>query len=111
MPADKDKVTRAIPAGQAVMNKQIWWPKPNEAKWVPAFESELSEFPAAGTHDDMVDALAHGVQAWLTMPRSEKTPDRDEEASAAKARRNKDRILKRAARKKGRPKHPMLGRM
>jgi predicted phage terminase large subunit-like protein len=111
MPADKDKVTRAIPAGQAVMNEQIWWPKPNEAKWVPAFESELSEFPAAGTHDDMVDALAHGVQAWLTMPRSEKTPDRDEEASAAKARRNKDRILKRAARKKGRPKHPMLGRM
>jgi predicted phage terminase large subunit-like protein len=111
MPADKDKITRAIPAGQAVMNGQIWWPRPNEARWVPAFEAELGEFPAAGTHDDMVDALAHGVQAWLTMPRSETTPDRELDASAAKARRNKERILKRSKAKKGRPKHPMLGRL
>ena len=56
--ADKDKVARAMPYGQAAANGQIFFPQnhPKMHEWT----SEHAPFPN-GTHDDMVDT---GGYAW-----------------------------------------------
>jgi predicted phage terminase large subunit-like protein len=108
MQADVDKITRAIPAGQAIRNERVWWPTPGQSDWVRWMEAEMSAFPTAGVHDDIVDTLAYAVQAWLTLgQRHPGAPDNDQ-SMEAKVRRQKAKLLKRH---KGRPKHPILGRL
>lgn len=99
---DKDKISRAIPAGQAVCNHQIFFPK--DAPWIDEWCMELVKFPNA-RHDDMVDTLAYAVDIWQDIPVSIREPKQvpvttDERALAA---------LKALDRKSHR-KHPVLGR-
>lgn len=56
--ADKDKVTRSIPAQVRMQAGQIWFPE--QAMWLREFEHELVSFPR-GTHDDQVDCLSYAA--------------------------------------------------
>lgn len=62
---DKDKVTRALPAGQVMKNHQVFFPK--EAAWLPDWVDELSKFDNAA-HDDQVDTFSYAVDVWLNLP-------------------------------------------
>jgi predicted phage terminase large subunit-like protein len=108
MKADVDKITRAIPAGQAIRNERVWWPTPAQADWVRIMEAEMSAFPTGGVHDDTVDALAYAVQAWLTLGQRGKAPADLDQSMQAKVKRDLNRRLRA---KKGRPRHPILGRL
>lgn len=57
--AEKDKVSRALPATARMERGQIWFP-PASTPWFPEIEEELLSFPA-GRHDDFVDTLAYAV--------------------------------------------------
>lgn len=63
--ADKDKVSRALPAGLAVKNHQVFFPK--EATWLSEWETELTKFDKA-PKDDQVDTFAYAVQVWVDLP-------------------------------------------
>lgn len=104
--ADVDKVTRAIPAGQACKNRRVWWDRDEE--WRARFEAELTAFPN-GAHDDMVDALAYGVQVWETLPGAFRPAEKNDQSPEAAVRRHKDRILRKRAKKRAR--HPEIGRL
>ena len=56
--ADRDKVTRTIPAQVRMQAGQIWFPE--QATWLGEFEHELVSFPR-GVHDDQVDCLAYAA--------------------------------------------------
>ena len=58
--ADKSKTARAVPAAAGIENGSIWFLK--NAKWLIEFERELTSFPSAGSHDDMVDALSYAAR-------------------------------------------------
>lgn len=57
--AEKDKVSRALPATARMERGAIWFP-PTSTPWWPDIEQELLSFPA-GRHDDFVDTLAYAV--------------------------------------------------
>jgi predicted phage terminase large subunit-like protein len=81
---DKDKVSRAIPAGDAVDNGKVYFPK--HVTWLEEWESELVAFDN-GTHDDQVDTLAYAVLVMQGLPhfRPPKPPeDRSPEARIEK---------------------------
>lgn len=62
--ADKDKVTRAIPAGHMVRQGQVWLP--GSADWLDEWVGEHADFPT-GAHDDQVDVMAYAaklVHGW-----------------------------------------------
>jgi predicted phage terminase large subunit-like protein len=109
MKADVDKITRAIPAGQAIRNERVWWATPNQADWVRWMEAEMSAFPTVGVHDDIIDSLAYAVQAWLTLGQRHPGSADLDQSMEAKVRRDLAKRLKK--RQKGRPRHPMLGRL
>lgn len=110
MPADKDKITRALPAGQAIKNHRVWWPLPTQAEWVRHMENEMEAFPTPNIHDDIVDTLAYAVQAWLDLTmRHAGAPDLDN-SMQAKVDRNLKRLV--SKNKAGRRvRHPVLGKM
>jgi len=56
--ADKDKISRSIPAQIRMQGEQVWFPE--NASWLREFEHELLTFPR-GTHDDQVDALSYAA--------------------------------------------------
>jgi predicted phage terminase large subunit-like protein len=56
--ADKDKLSRAIPATVRMEAGQIYFP--DGAVWLGEMEHELLSFPR-GTHDDMVDVLSYAA--------------------------------------------------
>jgi predicted phage terminase large subunit-like protein len=56
--ADKDKLSRAIPATVRMEAGQIFLP--DGAEWLGAFEHELLSFPH-GAHDDQVDVLSYAA--------------------------------------------------
>lgn len=59
--ADKDKVTRALPATARLAAGRVWWPDPTTHPWVRTeWEPELLAFDK-GTHDDQVDTLSYAV--------------------------------------------------
>jgi hypothetical protein len=60
--ADRDKVSRSIPASVRMEAGQVWLPE--DAPWFDAFRKEFLEFPH-GTHDDFVDFLSYAVQQML----------------------------------------------
>jgi predicted phage terminase large subunit-like protein len=57
--ADKDKVSRALPATARVEQGRVWFP-PTSTPWWHDIEEELLAFPA-GRHDDFVDTLSYAV--------------------------------------------------
>jgi predicted phage terminase large subunit-like protein len=57
--ADRDKVTRAIPAGHMVRQGQVWLPA--GADWLDDAIGEAADFPA-GAHDDWVDVMAYAAK-------------------------------------------------
>lgn len=98
--ADKDKVSRAIPAGQAIANAKVWWSM--ELAHRPEFEAELLAFDN-GAHDDMVDTLSYGVQEWEKMPMKFGPETQDWDTSAeARVRRMRVRQKKEGKRRKRR---------
>jgi predicted phage terminase large subunit-like protein len=56
--ADRDKVSRAIPATVRCEAGQVFFPE--SAPWLDEFTAELLAFPH-GAHDDQVDALAYAA--------------------------------------------------
>jgi predicted phage terminase large subunit-like protein len=56
--ADKDKVSRALPATAAFEGGRLFLPK--TGPWLADFEAELLGFPNA-THDDQVDVLGYAM--------------------------------------------------
>jgi len=63
--ADRDKVSRAIPA--ADLNRRGGLMLPARAGWLHDFESECAVFPN-GRHDDQVDVLSYAVIEALKLP-------------------------------------------
>lgn len=57
--ADKDKISRFLPAGVAYQNGQIY--HPNHAEWVSDMEDQLLHFPNSA-HDDFVDTCAYAIR-------------------------------------------------
>ncbi len=57
--ADKDKLTRAIPAAGRLHAGKVWWPA--DAPWKDEWENELASFPR-GTHDDQVDTFSYAAR-------------------------------------------------
>jgi hypothetical protein len=109
MKADVDKITRALPIAQAVKNGRVWWPEPGASEWVRHMEAEMEAFPTPGVHDDIVDTLAYGGLAWLTMTQY-KPPEKDMDTSMeARVRRDLAKRLRKGGR--GRPRHPVLGKL
>jgi predicted phage terminase large subunit-like protein len=58
--ADKDKVSRALPATAALEGGRLLLPR--TASWLEQAIGELLAFPN-GPHDDVVDAVSYGVRA------------------------------------------------
>jgi predicted phage terminase large subunit-like protein len=71
--ADRDKVSRAIPATVRMEAGQIWFP--THAPWLADLKDELLHFPPvdetgkeiAGMHDDMCDALAYAALEMVSL--------------------------------------------
>lgn len=63
--ADRDKVTRALPAAARMEQGRVW--APAGAPWLQDFIDELAAFPYAGAHDDMCDVLAWAAQIDATV--------------------------------------------
>ncbi len=103
LPADKDKFSRALPAGQLVTNHQVFFPK--NAKWLSVWENELTKFPNS-RWDDQVDTFAYAVLVWMDTPvsvREKQLPDTSAEGKIARDIANLE--------KKGRSRrHNVLGR-
>lgn len=57
--AEKDKVSRALPATARMERGQVWFPRA-ATPWYADIEQELLAFPA-GRHDDFVDTLAYAA--------------------------------------------------
>lgn len=98
--ADTDKVTRAMPAGGACGDGELYWPE--EADWLQEWEKEHLAFPN-GTHDDQVDTTAYAIfmlYEGLLPIRVVRTPD---EVDRHNARFRPGRRGKRV--------HPELGRI
>lgn len=71
--ADKDKVTRAVPAAGRVHAGRVWFPA--EAPWLDDWCDELAGFPNA-THDDQVDTLSYAVRVQVADWAPPKDPPR-----------------------------------
>jgi predicted phage terminase large subunit-like protein len=77
--ADKDKVTRAIPAASRLHAGKVWFPARTsgcpcgscDGAWLDEWENELASFPRAA-HDDQVDVLAYAARVaaahWTPPP-------------------------------------------
>jgi predicted phage terminase large subunit-like protein len=59
LPADRDKVTRALQAAALYENGQVFHPE--RASWLEEWETELEDFPN-GDHDDQVDTAGYAAQ-------------------------------------------------
>ena len=57
--ADKDKLTRALPAAARIEQGRVWLPA--GAPWLQDALDELAAFPA-GAHDDIADCLAYSAR-------------------------------------------------
>jgi predicted phage terminase large subunit-like protein len=67
--ADKDKLSRALPAAARMEAGQVLWPK--DADWAERLQLELQLFTGAQKeHDDQVDALAYGVRVAAGLKRT-----------------------------------------
>ncbi len=58
LPADRDKISRALTAPARLEGGQVYWPK--DAPWLGEWESELLAFPN-GRHDAQADTFAYAA--------------------------------------------------
>lgn len=98
--ADKDKVSRAIPAGYAIDNGKVFFPK---AAWISEWEEELTQFDN-GRHDDQVDVLSYAVLQLSNMPPPRRA--KEQEFNTVE-----ERISKKFDKRRKRRHHPQLGRL
>lgn len=101
--ADTDKVARALPYGAAIRTGRVSFPE--DAEWLHVWEHEHLQFPN-GTHDDQVDTGAYAVQILDLMPA--KLPKSETEAVTMQEK--VDAYAAKRFGKKGRGRHPLLGR-
>jgi len=103
--ADTDKESRALLAGQAIVNHQVFFPE--VAEWRKDWDQELVKFPK-GAKDDQVDTLAYAVQVWVDLP----ITTRVEKAEPATMQERVEAHVEKLTRKnmKGRRLAGMLGR-
>ena len=97
--ADRDKVARALPYGQAAANGQIYFPQahPKIHEWT----SEHAPFPN-GTHDDMVDTGGYAWAIASTMPhltRKENLGPKNMEEKLERYMAKREKDVKRMSRK------------
>lgn len=75
--ADKDKLTRAVPAADLQRAHRVFLPA--HADWLDEWLDEHAEFPN-GKHDDQVDTFAYAARIahahWLPMESAEQTDSR-----------------------------------
>jgi predicted phage terminase large subunit-like protein len=102
LPADKDKLTRAMPFGYLCAEGKVFFPK--DAPWLEEWEEELLSFPNA-RHDDQVDVAAYAALEFENLPKftsKSRRPDPttlDEKVSAYVDRRIREKQGKRRVRK------------
>jgi predicted phage terminase large subunit-like protein len=101
---DKDKISRSIPAGAAIMNHQVFFPK--NALWRPVWEYELCKFPNS-TKDDQVDTLSYAIDVWTDLPKTLREPKKE---AVTLQERVEEHAVKLSKRKTGRVRAGMLGR-
>lgn len=101
---DKDKVSRAIPAGDLVDNGKVYFPR--HAAWLEEWESELVAFDN-GTHDDQVDTLAYAVTVMQGLPNMRPAKEPELNTPEARIERKMQSLEKKRRR---RVPHPTLGR-
>lgn len=82
--ADKDKVTRAIPAAGRIHSGKVWFPAETsgcpcgdcpDGVWLDEWCDELAAFPN-GTHDDQVDTFSYAVRVQIADWTPPQTPPR-----------------------------------
>ena len=103
---DRDKVSRAIPAGELCKAGKLYFPR--RASWIEEWEHEHLQFPN-GTHDDQVDTTAYAVNELQLLPIRRKKDDAAEDRSPdARIKARLDAML---SRKRKRVQHPEMGRL
>lgn len=60
-----DKVSRAFPAGQAILSRELWMP--GKSAFQVKLEIEMKQFPN-GTYDDQVDCIGYANQLRFEYP-------------------------------------------
>lgn len=94
--ADKDKVTRAVPAAGRVHAGRVWFPAQTsgcecgacpDGVWLDEWCDELATFPN-GTHDDQVDCLAYAARVLTADWSPAGTPPRPGVSQADRAIRS-----------------------
>jgi predicted phage terminase large subunit-like protein len=105
---DKDKVSRAIPAGIITDAGRVYFPSADTANWLEEWELELLAFPNS-THDDQVDTFSYAAQevfiGALSNPVKDKPPVEDRSMEARRARKEAESDRPRRKRR-----HPVMGR-
>lgn len=96
LPADRDKVMRALPFGYLLIEGKVFFPE--EAPWLEEFESELLDFPN-GSHDDQVDVCAYAALEYEKIPTKFKAP---QEAATNLSERVEQHVEKKIRAKKKR---------
>ena len=124
--ADKDKISRATPAGSLMREGRVWFRDEQDTNgpdgFLLDFEKEMAAFPNA-THDDYVDCLAYAAVVARNLPirKTETIPDESPNGQAfvsdvlAKFDKQQKRSGGNGERKKGLPSrtgraYPVLGR-
>lgn len=103
VPADTNKVVRALPVGYEINAGLLWFPE--SAGWLTEFERELTKFPNA-KHDDQVDTLAYGVQVFKNLPLFLE-PEAEPATHEEKVRAHRDRLASRGTSQ--RKAYPVIG--
>lgn len=105
---DKDKFTRALPAGDAQAGGWLFWP--GASPWLEDWEDEHVAFPD-GAHDDQVDTTAYAVHqvlhGGLTYRRSAAGP----EPVGLQERLDAQFVAEMTSGRRRFKKHPELGRI
>lgn len=72
--ADRDKVTRALPAVVLLEAHLLFFPRKQDAEWLGEYIEELATFPL-GAHDDQVDVTAYAARKMLELAQGKRDPD------------------------------------
>lgn len=102
---DKDKVSRAIPAGDMVEMGRVFFPR--DAVWLQEWEDELVAFDN-GTYDDQVDTISYAVEQLHNLPMRRERVAPPENSLEEKIKRHMEKMDKR---RKSRGRHPEMGRV
>lgn len=92
LPADTDKVTRALQFGFLVGDELVYLPE--HAEWLQGWLDEMEAFPN-GSHDDQVDCAAYAAVEFERIPKTAKSEGEQHHASLEdKVRQRVDKRIK-----------------